>query len=358
MTPSRRVVIAGGGTGGHVFPALALAEVLAGRGVDVQMIGTAAGLEARVVPGAGYPLHTVAGAPVRGGGVTRALGGVLAAVRGVAAARRLLARLEPSVVVGVGGYASVAAVLAARLARIPTVLQEQNAIPGLANRLLGRLSRRICLGFAAAAGYFPRDRSVHTGNPIRAAVLRGTGPGTDLLVFGGSQGAHRINAAVVAALPQFAPHLGTRGVLHQTGVTELERVRRGYEAARVAADVRPFIDDMGSAYGRAALVVARAGAMSCAEVTARGLPAILVPYPHAADDHQRHNAATIVRAGAAEMILDAALDGPTLARAIVGLLDDPERCRRMAAASRTLGRPAAAAHVADEVLGVAAATGP
>jgi UDP-N-acetylglucosamine--N-acetylmuramyl-(pentapeptide) pyrophosphoryl-undecaprenol N-acetylglucosamine transferase len=358
MSGTRRVVIAGGGTGGHVFPALALAEVLAGRGVDVQMIGTTAGLEARVVPDAGYPLHTVAGAPVRGGGVARALGGMVAALRGVAAARRLLAGLEPGVVVGVGGYASVAAVLAARLGGIPTVLQEQNAVPGLANRVLGRLSDRICLGFAAAAGYFPPGRSVHTGNPVRAAVLRGTGPGTDLLVFGGSQGARRINQAVVAALPDLVPRLASRGVLHQTGVAERDEVRRGYEAARVAADVRAFIDDMGSAYGRAALVVARAGALTCAEVTARGLPAILVPYPHAADDHQRHNAMAVARAGAAEIVLDAALDGPTLVRAVGGLLDDADRRARMAAAARTLGRPAAAAHVADEVLAVAAAAGP
>jgi UDP-N-acetylglucosamine--N-acetylmuramyl-(pentapeptide) pyrophosphoryl-undecaprenol N-acetylglucosamine transferase len=358
MTIARRVVIAGGGTGGHVFPALALAEALAGRGADVQMIGTAAGLEARVVPGAGYPLHVVAGAPVRGGGARRALGGLAAALRGVHAARGLLRQLQPGVVVGVGGYASVAAVLAARLARIPTVLQEQNAIPGLANRWLGRVSDRICLGFAEAARYFPAGRAVHTGNPIRAAVLRGTGPGTDLLVFGGSQGARRINQAVVGALPRLAPHLAGRGILHQTGAAELDEVRRGYAAQGVAADVRAFIDDMGSAYGRAVLVVARAGAMSCAEITARGLPAILVPYPYAADDHQRYNAAAVVEAGAAEMILDAGLDAPALASAVAGLFDDPERRRRMAAAARAMGRPEAAQQVADAVMAVAAATGP
>jgi UDP-N-acetylglucosamine--N-acetylmuramyl-(pentapeptide) pyrophosphoryl-undecaprenol N-acetylglucosamine transferase len=295
---------------------------------------------------------------VRGGGAGRALGGMVAALRGVHAARGILRQLRPGVVVGVGGYASVAAVLAARLSRIPTVLQEQNAIPGLANRWLGRVSDRICLGFSGAAAYFPAGRAVHTGNPIRAAVLRGTGPGTDLLVFGGSQGARSINQAVVAALPRLAPHLGGRGILHQTGAAELDEVRRGYAAERVAADLRAFIDDMGSAYGRAALVVARAGAMSCAEITARGLPAVLVPYPHAADDHQRYNAAALVDAGAAEMLLDAALDATALAGAVAGLLGDPERCRRMAAAARAVGRPEAAAQVADVVLAVAGASGP
>lgn len=353
MSGTCRVVIAGGGTGGHVFPALALAEALAGRGADVHMVGTAAGLEARIVPGAGYPLRLVPGAPVRGGGAVRALGGLVAALRGVRAARGILRELAPQVVVGVGGYASVAAVLAARLAGLPAVLQEQNAIPGLANRVLGRVSRRVCLGFAGAASYFPAGRAVYTGNPIRAAVLRGAGAGTDLFVFGGSQGARRVNQAVVGALPALAPRLGTRGILHQTGTADLETVRRGYDAAGVAGDVRAFIDDMGAAYGRAALVVARAGAMSCAEITARGLPAVFVPYPYAADDHQRHNAASIVAAGGAEMVLDAAFDAAAAVRVVGGLLDDPARCARMAAASRAFGRPEAASAVADVVLAVA-----
>ncbi|HWP67122.1 MAG TPA: undecaprenyldiphospho-muramoylpentapeptide beta-N-acetylglucosaminyltransferase [Candidatus Limnocylindria bacterium] len=357
MSGPGRVVIAGGGTGGHVFPALALAEALAGRGADVHMIGTVTGLEARVVPGAGYPFHVVPGAPVRGGGVRRALGGLNAALHGVRAARRLLRRLEPSVVVGVGGYASVATVLAARSMGLPALLQEQNAIPGLANRVLGRVSDRICLGFATAERYFPAGRAVHTGNPIRAAVLRGSGPGTDLLVFGGSQGARRLNQAMVAALPDLVAHLRGAGIVHQTGALDLDEVRRAYERLGVVADVRAFIDDMGSAYGRAAVVVARAGAMSCAEITARGLPAILVPYPHAADDHQRANAAALAEAGAAEMILDGALDGPALRHAVAALFDHPERRARMAAASRALGRPDAAARVADEVTALAAGVG-
>jgi UDP-N-acetylglucosamine--N-acetylmuramyl-(pentapeptide) pyrophosphoryl-undecaprenol N-acetylglucosamine transferase len=164
-----------------------------------------------------------------------------------------------------------------------------------------------------------------------------------LLVFGGAVGRAGSIRRWCRRSPSLRTHLAGAGILHQTGVAELDDVRRGYETAQVTADVRAFIDDMGSAYGRAALVVSRAGAMSCAEITARGLPAILVPYPHAADDHQRFNAAAVVDAGAADMILDAALDGPTLLRAVTGLLGDPSRLARMAAASRTVGRPDAAA---------------
>jgi UDP-N-acetylglucosamine--N-acetylmuramyl-(pentapeptide) pyrophosphoryl-undecaprenol N-acetylglucosamine transferase len=290
--------------------------------------------------------------------VSRLATGLFAAAGGVREARAVLRRLQPAVVVGVGGYASVAAVVAARLGRLPTVLQEQNAIPGLANRWLGRVSARICLGFAAASRYFPPGRTVHTGNPVRASVLAGTGPGTDLLVFGGSQGARRINQAMLAAVPRLDGRHGGRGILHQTGAADLEEVRRGYAGLAVEAEVRPFIDDMGAAYGRALLVVARAGAMSCAELTARGLPAILVPYPHAADDHQRFNAAALVDAGAAEMILDAQLDGATLAAAIGGLLADAERRAGMAEAARRAGRPDAAKRVAEEVLALAGARSP
>jgi UDP-N-acetylglucosamine--N-acetylmuramyl-(pentapeptide) pyrophosphoryl-undecaprenol N-acetylglucosamine transferase len=358
MTRRPRVVVAGGGTGGHVFPALALACALRDRDVDVDLVGTAAGLEARVYPEAGFRFHPVAGKPLRGGGLPRLARGAAAAASGVQEARGLLRRLRPDVVVGVGGYASVAAVLAAWLLRIPTALQEQNAVPGLANRWLGRVSRRVCLGFAAAASSFPAGRSVYTGNPIRRSVLAGSGPGTGLLVFGGSQGAARINAAVVGALPGLLPRMGGAPIVHQTGAADFESTARAYAALGVVADVRPFIDDMGSAYATAALVVARAGAMSCAEITARGLPSILVPYPHAADDHQRYNARALVAAGAAEMILDADLDADALASAVGGLMASPDRRLAMAGAAGSIGRPDAAERVADEVMALARAIGP
>jgi len=355
--PGPAIVIAGGGTGGHLFPGLALAEELAARGAGVTFLGTAAGIETRVVPRAGFPLRLVPGRQLRGGGPVRALRGVVAVAAGAWRSRALLRELAPRLVVGVGGYASVAGVLAARSAGIPALLLEQNALPGAANRLLGRLAARVCVGFAEAARFFPRGRARHTGNPVRRDILgAGRGPRPQrpgLLVFGGSQGAHRLNEAMLAAAKLLGPALGGVGITHQTGAADRAQVAAGYAALGLAARVETFIDDMAAAYGGADLVVARAGAMSCAELTAVGLPAILVPYPFAADDHQRHNAEALVAAGAAEMILDRELEGPRLAAALHGLLGDPARRARMAAAARALGRPDAAARVADECLALA-----
>jgi UDP-N-acetylglucosamine--N-acetylmuramyl-(pentapeptide) pyrophosphoryl-undecaprenol N-acetylglucosamine transferase len=345
------VVIAGGGTGGHLYPGLALADALAARGLGVAWAGTVAGIEARVVPTTPYPLHALPGRQLRGGGVGRAVTGLAATGRGVLAGWRLLGRLRPRLVVGVGGYASVAVVLAARLRRLPTLLLEQNVVPGAANRTLARVADRICVGFAEARAYLPAARVVHTGNPIRAGIARlvpAPHPGTGLLVFGGSAGAHRVNVAVVAALRRVAPAGAPLAVTHQTGVADVETVRAAYADLGVAARVEPFISDMAAAYAAADVVVARAGAMSCAEITATGLPAVLVPYPHAADDHQRRNAEVLAGAGAAVLLLDRDCDGEHLAAVLVPLLEDPARRAAMAARSRALGRPDAAERVADE----------
>ena len=352
------VLVAGGGTGGHLYPGLAVAEALQARGVNVAFVGTEFGLESRVVPARGFVLHLVPGAPVRGGGARRLVHGLRAAWRGTRGARALVRGLSPAVVLGVGGYASFAAVVAARLERIPIVLQEQNALPGLANRVLGRLARRVCIGFEAAASFFPADRTLLTGNPIRRSVLEAAAaPRVDgrlgLLVFGGSQGAHRINRAVLDALTGLGERASRLTICHQTGARDLAEVRAGYAQAGLEAQVLAFIDSMGTAYAAADLVVARAGAMSCAELTARGLPAILVPYPHAAGDHQRRNADALVTAGAAELILDHELDGGTLRPVLARLLDDARERRRMAERSRELGRPEAAERVARECLRVA-----
>jgi UDP-N-acetylglucosamine--N-acetylmuramyl-(pentapeptide) pyrophosphoryl-undecaprenol N-acetylglucosamine transferase len=214
--------------------------------------------------------------------------------------------------------------------------------------MLGRIADRVCLGFAEAARFFPEGRSVHTGNPVRAAVLAAppvasATPG--LLAFGGSQGARHLNDALLAAAEHL--HLSTVRVRHQTGTADHDRVVAGWARLGVPARVDAFVTDMGGAYAEADVVVARAGAMSCAEVTARGLPAILVPYPHAADDHQRYNAEALVRAGAAMIIVDRELDGERLAAALASLFDDVDLRTRMASAARAAGRPQAAAHVAD-----------
>jgi UDP-N-acetylglucosamine--N-acetylmuramyl-(pentapeptide) pyrophosphoryl-undecaprenol N-acetylglucosamine transferase len=346
----RHVVVAGGGTGGHLFPGIALAETLAARGVRVTFVGTAAGIEVRAVPAAGFPLRLIPGAQVRGGGIGRAVRGIGATALGVLRARALLRELGPDLVVGVGGYASVATVVAARLGGTPIVLLEQNTVPGVASRTLGRLAGRVCVGFEEAARFFPAGRAVHTGNPVRAAVLRAapTGHATPgLLVFGGSQGARRLNDAILAAAERLKPLAGGLRIRHQTGTPDHDRAVGGWARLGIAAQVDAFVTDMGAAYADADLVVARAGAMSCAEITARGLPAILVPYPHAADDHQRHNAEALVRAGAAILIPDGELDGERLSAALRPLLDDASARKRMASAARLAGRPDAAERVAD-----------
>jgi UDP-N-acetylglucosamine--N-acetylmuramyl-(pentapeptide) pyrophosphoryl-undecaprenol N-acetylglucosamine transferase len=353
------VVIAGGGTGGHLFPGIALADALAARGVRVVFVGTAGGIEARVVPSTRYTLHLLPGRQLRGGGLRRALRGLATAVGAALRGVGLLRFLDPDLVVGVGGYASVAVVLAARVRGVPSVLLEQNVVPGAANRLLARLARRVCVGFAEAAAYLPRGRALHTGNPVRGDIVRprGAHPRPGVLVFGGSAGAHRLNTAALEAFGLLGAGARAVDVVHQTGAADVEVVRAGYAALGLDARVEPFIADMGAAYAAADVVVARAGAMTCAEVTAVGLPAILVPYPHAADDHQRRNAEVLVEAGAAEMILDPELSGERLARVLRQLLETPDRRAAMAARAAAVGRPDAAERVADECLRVAAAEG-
>ena len=351
------ILIAGGGTGGHLFPGLALADALVARGGSVTFVGTAAGIEARAVPAAGYPLRLLPGRQLRGGGLARAVAGLASAAGGTLCALALLGELRPGLVVGVGGYASVAVVFAAWLRRIPTVLLEQNVVPGAATRVLARLARRICVGFAESMAYLPRTRAVHTGNPVRADLLRPRPPRArpGLLVFGGSAGAHRLNQAMLDALGHLGPTLAALDLTHQTGEADLDMVRAAYAARGLTAHIEPFIRDMGAAYAAADVVVARAGATTCAELTAVGLPAILVPYPYAADDHQRRNAEVLVRAGAADMILDAELDGARLATTLRALLEDAASRAAMAARARTLGRPDAAERVADECLQLASA---
>lgn len=346
-----RVVVAGGGTGGHLFPGLALADELARRGWSVAWMGTAIGLEARIVPTTAYPFHVVPGRQARGGGARRAVLAGVALAQGIVRGVRLLASLRPRLVVGVGGYASVAAVVAARLVRLPTLLLEQNAVPGIANRTLGRVARRVCLGFAEAAPYFPAGRSLHTGNPVRRQVLdavaaRQASERPRLLVIGGSQGARRVNEIVAEALGL----LGAAAILdvrHQTGVSDRDRIAARYAELGLRVRVDAFIDDMGAAYAAADLAVSRAGAMSLAELTAAGVPAILVPFPFAADDHQRHNAEAVVRAGAARMLLEAELTPTRMAEALGDLVRDAGARANMADAARRYGRPDAAERVAD-----------
>lgn len=365
-----RVLIAGGGTGGHVFPALAVAEALvaARPGLEVEFVGTPGGLEATLVPAAGLPLHLVATPPlVRRPSLAAArLPFQLAAA--VRAARRLVVAREGGVALAFGGYTSVPLALAAPRAGVPLVVHEQNAVAGVANRLAARHAAAVALAFDEARGRVrTRGRVVVTGNPVRPALARldraaargeamamfGLDPARrTLLVFGGSQGARRINDAVVGAR---WPDPSAVQVLHAAGRRDAERVAAAWaEQGQQGVLVRcePFLERMDLAYAAADAVVARAGASTLAELTLLGLPAVLVPYPHATDDHQHANAAAVSRLGAARVVDDAELDAVALVAAAAPLLlDDVVRLRTSAAAAAA-GRPDAANAVADLVLDV------
>jgi UDP-N-acetylglucosamine--N-acetylmuramyl-(pentapeptide) pyrophosphoryl-undecaprenol N-acetylglucosamine transferase len=354
MNEELSVIIAGGGTGGHLFPGIAVAEAFARRRpARITFVGSSRGIETRVVPKCGYPLRTLPIRALRGQGALATAGSAARLGVSIVSAWRMVREIRPELVVGVGGYASGPAVVAAWLRRIPTVLLEQNAHPGFTNRWLGRLTSRICVSFPESAEYFPSNRTVETGNPVRMrseAAPRPQEAGFSLLIFGGSAGAHRLNEIGVEAMALLRESRDVPRIVHQTGETDLEWVRARYRERGIDADVRPFIDDMTSAYGSADLVVCRAGATTIAELTALGKPAILVPYPYAADDHQRKNAESLVRRGAAKMILDRELSPRTLADAIFALRSDATGLRAMGDASRALGRPDAAERVVDVCL--------
>jgi UDP-N-acetylglucosamine--N-acetylmuramyl-(pentapeptide) pyrophosphoryl-undecaprenol N-acetylglucosamine transferase len=345
------VIVAGGGTGGHLFPGLATADTLARRRpARVTFVGSSRGIETRVVAKRGYALRTLPVRALRGQGPLGFAGSALRLPASVVSAWRLLGELEPDLLIGVGGYASGPAVVAGWARGIPTVLLEQNAHPGLTNRLLARFADRICVAFPESGAYFPPQKTIQTGNPVRPPdpKPRDEHAGFSILLFGGSAGAHHLNEVGVEAIAR----LGGAGlrILHQTGEADLEAVRRRYREHGIEADVHAFIDDMAAAYAAADLVVCRAGATTLAELTALGKPAVLVPYPYAADDHQRKNAESLVKRGAAMMILDRELSPEGLSQAIATLRDEPLRLATMAAAARALGRPDAAERVVDVCL--------
>ncbi len=347
-----RILIAGGGTAGHIFPALALARRLAEEGHEVRFAGTPQGQESRLVPAAGFAFVEVEARPFVRRASLRALAGPLTSIRSV---RRLGPVVRGSdTVVGMGGYVSVPVALAALRGDRPLVLHEQNAVPGLANRVLSRGARRVALAFAEAVRGLPRRaRTVVTGNPVREQICRVADererlakeaaealeldPGRrTVVVFGGSLGALHLNRAVVEAARRL--DLGGPQILLITGRAHLERVRMGLGPA---APVRAFafLERMELAYAAADLVVARAGATTVAEISVCGLPSLLIPYPYATGRHQEANARALQRAGGATVLMDDELDGAVLAERISDLLDDPERLAGMAERARAWSRP-------------------
>ncbi len=369
-----RILIAGGGTGGHLYPGIALARELKRRDPSTQVTfaGTATGIEARVVPREGFELDLIHVTGLKGKSrVERTIGLGLLPIAGLDA-WRVIAKRRPDVVVGVGGFASGPVLALAALLGYPTMLLEQNALPGITNRLLARVVRAAAVNFEAALPYFPRTGFV-AGNPVRPEFFPARheeandpidsidASGVDLaqgkplrdaarvLIFGGSQGAHAINVAMVEAAPRLAASGIRLAITHQTGERDLDLVRGAYERAGLAARVEAFIDEIDREMKAADVVVARAGATTLAELAASGRPAILVPLPTSSDDHQRKNAAVVADAGAAVVVDERGLTGDSLAAAIAALVSDPDRRRRMASAARALARPDAAERIADRV---------
>ena len=358
-SPEFRLLLSGGGTGGHLFPALALAQALEERFANsrVMFLGTGRRIDRGALADSAYEARVIHCKGLKGKGLMSRLSGLLLLPVALCEALWFLLRFRPHLVVGVGGYVTGPVLLAARLLGRPTVIHEQNSLPGLANRKLAPLVDRICLSLPAKASWSPENRTRLTGNPVRREILALAGRadqesrGLTLLVLGGSLGAHRVNQLMVAVMVELAPELrGNLRLIHQTGPADEHEVRNGYERLGMEAEVAGFIKDMARVYGQADLVVSRAGATSLAELAVLGLPAILIPYPHAADNHQVANGEIYVKGGGALLKEEGELDAVQLATLIQELLLDPSRRARMADAMTALARPGAAAAMADVCL--------
>jgi UDP-N-acetylglucosamine--N-acetylmuramyl-(pentapeptide) pyrophosphoryl-undecaprenol N-acetylglucosamine transferase len=359
-----KVLFAGGGTGGHLYPALAVAQHLRATRSDFQahFLGSAQGLEAKLVPAHGFPLTLIPGSGFRRLGLAGRVRAIVGLLRGLAAALAVLRHEHPDVVLATGGYASLAAGLAAAILRRPLVVQEQNSIPGFTNRLLGRLAREVHVAFPAAAARF-RAAHVHcSGNPLRPELLLPAVAPADLppdvprvLVVGGSRGARSINAAVGGAIPILA---ATRRIVWvwQTGELDHAAIAPRWQA-EPDVHVHAYLHDMAAMLQSATLVVCRAGAMTIAELAALGKVAILIPFPGAVDDHQTANARVLADAGAAVLLPDRDATGERLAREVAALLDDPARLAAMSARSRGEARPRATEELAAALIRVAGAGG-
>lgn len=345
------ILIAAGGTGGHLFPGIAVADELVRRdpGTRVVFVGTPRGLESRIVPRAGYALELLPILPLKGVGGARALRGLLALPRALLRAAALLRRERPRAVLGVGGYAGGPLVLVAAFMGVRTVILEPNAKPGFTNKVLRPFAGKAACAYEEARRFFG-GKGVLTGNPVRGGFAslprKEHREPLTLLAFGGSQGSRVLNRALVEALP-LLPTASRLRIVHQTGEAMREEVAAAYEAAGRQAEVVAFLDDMETRFGQADAVLSRSGATTCAELTAAGKAAVLVPFAAAADDHQRTNARAMEAAGAARMVEEKDLTGERLARALVDVLEEPGRLTAMEAASRGLGRPDAAERVAD-----------
>ncbi len=371
MNQALRIVFAGGGTGGHLFPGIAMAQEFMKRNPNSEIVFISTGneLERTVLSRAGFGLHPISAAGIKGRGVFNQLKAVLKIPQGMVQAMGILKNFSPHLVLGLGSYSAGPVVMAAWLLRIPVVIHEQNILPGITNRILARFARRIYISFENTRYAANPEKICWTGNPVRRELLADTGHLEDpaaedsarshftVLIIGGSQGAHRINMAVAEALA----HLKNRQQLyfiHQTGQSDEQTVKDAYRQQAVSATVQAFFDDMARQYRRADLIVCRAGATTVAEITALGKAAIFIPFPYAADNHQLLNAADLAEAGAAEIIVEQELSGKVLCEKIEHYFDHREALKEMASRAQRFGRPRAAGEIVDDCYRLLAASNP
>lgn len=353
-----RVIIAAGGTGGHIYPGVAIAREFKRRdaATEILFVGTPRGLESRIVPREGFELEMIRVGALKGVSAFERAKSLAGLPASFLSASRILRRFKPDLVIGVGGYSSGPTLLIAAMKRIPTMVVEPNAMPGFTNRSLARFVDAAALTFEEARKYFGK-RGVVTGNPVRGDFAglkkKERGERLSVLIFGGSQGAHAINEAMIGAAKLLAGKKERLAITHQTGERDFDMVRRGYDEAGFGeADVRPFIDGMAQEFAKADLLICRAGATTAAEVAAAGKAAIFVPFPFATDDHQRKNAEAFVRAGAGRMIVQHELSAERLAEELTGLIERPDDISRMEEASRQLGRSDSAERAVDLAMSV------
>ena len=348
-----RVIIAGGGTGGHIFPAISIAGEIRRRDSanEILFIGTKNGFEVDRIRKEGYDLKFINSGGIVSMGFVRSLKGVLFAIKGIFDSFRIIMDFKPNVVVGVGGYVSGPVVLAAFILFTPSVICEQNAVPGLTNRILARFVKRVFATFQMSTTYFPGDKTLVVGNPVRPEFLtvksgKKNHGGIKILVLGGSQGAYKLNVSVPKAVGML--RRDDLSVVHQTGNRDIEDVRKAYEWFGIKADVLPFIDDIANVYNNADLVIGRSGAGTISEITVLGKPSILIPYPFSANNHQFENAKVLERAGAAVIIEDRLAFPEKIAETISDLLNN-NKLDEMMVQSKSLAKPNATKDIVDEI---------
>ena len=347
-------MIAGGGTGGHIYPAIAIAQEFLARDGSrrVVFVGTERGLEKTIVPKAGFPLELISVGGLKGKGLGETIRNLARLPLGFVQAWRLIGKHRPDVVLGVGGYSSGPVLLAARMRGVPTAIQEQNAYPGVTNRLLAKFVKAVAVAFEDAAPRLKRKDAVVTGNPIRKEFFEISQPATRnsqrLLIFGGSQGSHILNQTMAGALLFLARLKGRLDIVHQTGPKEVDEVRAAYRGSAFAdARVVPYLDPIVDEIAAADLVISRAGAMTIGELAAAGRAAILVPFAAATNNHQELNARVVERAGGAIVITESQLSPERLGLAIAEIINDPDRAARMGVAAKTLAGPDATKKIVD-----------